>query len=147
MWNFTGMKMLFHLHKRKDCCRDTTEEWCLQRHHFKWISPWSIAASTVLGSNCIQWSLYCFKFLTYFLQATPAIGDVTCMYMLFIEYLAIIPVPPLRSKTYPQIAMGSWCSVIYIGNQSRPIFLSPSLSSVFFSDRTAVCRYGWENSC
>ena len=69
------------------------------------------------------------------------------VHTVFIEYLAIIPVPPLRSKTYPQIAMGSWCSVIYIGNQSRPIFLSPSLSSVFFSDRTAVCRYGWENSC
>ena len=119
--------------------------------------PWSIAASTVLGSNCIQWSLYCFKFLTYFLQATPAIGDVTCMYMLFIEYLAIIPVPPLRSKTYPQIAkeVGAarqyHCLVhfhpSYIGNQSGPIFLFPSLSSVFFSDRTAVFRYGWENSC
>ena len=79
------------------------------------------------------------------------------VHAVFIEYLAIIPVPPLRSKTYPQIAMEVGaarqyhCLVhfrpSYIGNQSGPICLSPSLSSVFFSDRIAVCRYGWENSC
>jgi len=78
------------------------------------------------------------------------------IHAVLIEYLAIIPVPPLRSKTYPQIAkvVGAarqiHCLVhfhpSYIGNQSGPIFqVSFSPIVQLYADmvgKTVVKYYG-----